>query len=320
MFVISSIDFRADILVAGSMEIHQLRYFCAVAKNGTFTRAAIAERVAQPSLSQQIQKLENELGTKLFERLPRSVRLTSFGAAFLPKAERILRELSDAKAEIVELSGKEDGELLLGAIPTIAPYLLPTVLSRLSQSHPSIKVKITEDTTHVLVEHLHKGALQMIIAALPVEGADLSCFDLFRESFFAVLPENHPLAGRKSVRIEELRKEPFLLMKEGHCFRESTLAVCRKSKVAPNVVFESGQFATILGLVSAGIGVSAVPEMAVQPAPGCKFVPLANSSAARRIGAVVVSRHFQSKAERLFLDLLRQVGTTMNRHTAPTSA
>jgi LysR family hydrogen peroxide-inducible transcriptional activator len=295
------------------MEIHQLRYFCAVAKNGTFTRAAMAERVAQPSLSQQIQKLENELGAKLFERLPRSVRLTSFGAAFLPKAQRILRELSDAKAEIVELSGKEDGELSLGAIPTIAPYLLPVVLSRLSRLHPSITIKITEDTTQVLVEQLHKGALKMIITALPVEGADLSCVDLFRESFFVVMPEDHPLAARKSIRIEELRSEPFLLMKEGHCFRESTLAVCRKSKVAPNVVFESGQFATILGLVSAGVGISAVPKMAVQPAPGCKFVPLANGNAGRRIGAVVLSRHFQTRAEKLFLELLKRVGTTMNQ-------
>src|SRR5689334_3617334 len=120
------------------MEIHQLRYFCAVARNGTFTRAALAERVAQPSLSQQILKLEAELGAKLFERLPRSVRLTSFGSAFLPKAERILRELSEAKAEIVELCGKEDGELLIGTIPTIAPYLLPEVLSELGRLHPSI--------------------------------------------------------------------------------------------------------------------------------------------------------------------------------------
>jgi LysR family transcriptional regulator, hydrogen peroxide-inducible genes activator len=295
------------------MEIHQLRYFCAVAKNGTFTRAAMVERVAQPSLSQQILKLETELGAKLFERLPRSVRLTSFGAAFLPKAERILRELSDAKAEIVELSGKEDGELLLGAIPTIAPYLLPAVLSRLSRLHPAIVVRVTEDTTQVLVDQLHKGSLHMVIAALPVQGADLLSCELFRETFFIVMPETHPLAMRKSIRIEELRSEPFLLLKEGHCFRESTLSLCRKSKIAPNVVFESGQFATILGLVSAGVGISAVPKMAVQPVPGCKFIPLANGNAGRRIGAVSLSRHFQTKAEKLFLELLKQVGSTLNR-------
>jgi LysR family hydrogen peroxide-inducible transcriptional activator len=165
----------------------------------------------------------------------------------------------------------------------------------------------------VLIDQLHKGSLQMILAALPVEGADLLSFDLFREPFFIVMPENHRLAARKSVRIEELRSEPFLLMKEGHCFRESTLSLCRKSKVAPNVVFESGQFATILALVSAGVGISAVPKMAVQQVPGCRFVPLANGGAGRRIGAVILSRHFQTKAERLFLDLLKRVGATMNQ-------
>lgn len=302
------------------MEIHQLRYFCAVAKHGTFTRAAMAERVAQPSLSQQVQKLETELGAKLFERLPRSVRLTSFGAAFLPKAERILCELSDAKAEIVELCGKEEGELLLGAIPTVAPYLLPSVLSRLARKHPSITVRITEDITHVLVDQLHKGELHMIIAALPVDGADLHSFDLFRETFFAVMPEDHPLARRTSIRLEELRTEPFLLMKEGHCFRESTLSLCRQSKIVPNVVFESGQFATILGLVSAGIGISAVPQMAVQPVSGCKFVPIANGNAGRRIGVVILSRHFQSKAERLFLDVLKQAGSKLNQRLSARAA
>jgi LysR family hydrogen peroxide-inducible transcriptional activator len=273
----------------------------------------MAERVAQPSLSQQILKLEAELGAKLFERLPRSVRLTSFGSAFLPKAERILRELSEAKAEIVELCGKEDGELLVGAIPTIAPYLLPGVLGELARLHPSISVKITEDTTHVLVDQLHQGSLHMVIAALPVDGADLISVDLFREPFYMVMPEGHPLSTRKSVRVEELKRQRFLLLKEGHCFRESTLSLCRQAKVVPNVIFESGQFATILGLVSAGVGISAVPQMAVQPVRGCKFVPLANDGATRRIGAIILNRHFQTKPEKLFLAVLADIGAKLSK-------
>jgi len=290
------------------MEIHQLRYFCAVVRNGTFTRAALAERVAQPSLSQQILKLETELGAKLFDRFPRSVRLTSFGSTFLPKAERILRELSDAKTEIIEMSGKDNGELAIGAIPTIAPYLLPPVLNDFSCRHPGISMKIVEDTTQVLLERLHAGAVHMVVSALPVRGTELISLDLFREPFLIVLPDRHPLSNRKSLRLEELRKEPFLLLKEGHCFRDNTLALCRKSKVAPNVVFESGQFATILGMVSAGMGISAVPKMAVQPVRGCKFVPLSNKNAVRRIGVVMLSRHFQTRVEKLFLQSLIDIG------------
>src|ERR1051326_3590758 len=107
------------------MEVHQLRYFCAVARHGTFTRASEVQHVAQPSLSQQILKLEAELGSRLFDRLPRSAKLTVFGHAFLPKAERILRELEEAKTELLEMAGDEKGDVVLGIIPTIAAYLLP---------------------------------------------------------------------------------------------------------------------------------------------------------------------------------------------------
>src|SRR5579862_4612418 len=114
------------------MEVHQLRYFCAVARHGTFTRASEVEHVAQPSLSQQILKLEAELGARLFDRLPRSARLTVFGEAFLPRAERILREFEEAKTEMLEMTGGEKGDVLMGVIPTIASYLLPRVLSGFS--------------------------------------------------------------------------------------------------------------------------------------------------------------------------------------------
>src|SRR5437764_12852924 len=123
------------------MEVHQLRYFCAVARQGTFTRASQVEHVAQPSLSQQIQKLEAELGTRLFDRLPRSARLTVFGKAFLPKAEHILRELEGAKSELRDMSGDERGEVVIGIIPTIAAYLLPKLLKGFAARHALISVR-----------------------------------------------------------------------------------------------------------------------------------------------------------------------------------
>src|SRR5579862_8342398 len=143
------------------MEVHQLRYFCAVARHGTFTRASEVEHVAQPSLSQQIQKLEAELGARLFDRLPRSARLTVFGRAFLPRAERILRELYEAKIEMQEMSGQEKGDVSLGVIPTIASYLLPRVLSSFSRRHAEVSVKVIEEITPVLLERLHCGSLDM---------------------------------------------------------------------------------------------------------------------------------------------------------------
>ncbi|HEX6880302.1 MAG TPA: LysR family transcriptional regulator, partial [Terriglobales bacterium] len=124
------------------MEVHQLRYFCAVARHGTFTRASEVEHVAQPSLSQQILKLEAELGARLFDRLPRSAKLTVFGRAFLPKAERILRELDEAKTELRDMCGNEQGEVVIGIIPTIAAYLLPTLLEGFTVRYPMVTIKV----------------------------------------------------------------------------------------------------------------------------------------------------------------------------------
>lgn len=287
------------------MEVHQLRYFCAVAHHGTFTRASKAESVAQPSLSQQILKLEAELGARLFDRLPRSAKLTVFGKAFLPKAERILRELDAARSELRDMSGTEKGEVVVGIIPTIAAYLLPQLLHGFTVRHPLITIKIVEDITSVLLQRLHEGTIDLAIAALPIAGGELTGVELFEEKFYAVLPEKHRLASRRSITLAELSREPFLLLKEGHCFRDSLIAACQKSRMSPSVVFESGQFATILSMVSAGMGVSAVPAMAAQPQAGCKFIPISGKDSTRTVGMVTSRHHYQSRAQRLLMKQMR---------------
>ena len=288
------------------MEVHQLRYFCAVAESGNFTRAAEATRVAQPSLSQQIHKLEDELGAKLFDRLPRSVRLTQFGKAFLPKAQAILRQIGEARTEIREMASVESGEVVLGAIPTIAPYLLPPMLSSFARQHPSVSVSVVEEITPTLLEHLHEGTIDLALLALPIVGDELIVKELAQESLFAALPEKHPLATRRSLLLDELRDEPFLLLKEGHCFRDNTLQACRQSRVNPKVVFESGQFATIVAMVSAGMGVSVVPQMAVNETPGCRFVLIADKKSQRRIGVVRLKYRYPTRAQIALLEHLQK--------------
>lgn len=287
------------------MEVHQLRYFCAVARHGTFTRAAEVEHVAQPSLSQQILKLEAELGSRLFDRLPRSAKLTVAGKTFLPKAERILHELEEAKTELLEMAGNEKGEVVVGIIPTIAAYLLPKLLRGFTARHPLIGVKIIEDITPALLQRLHDGTIDIAIAALPITGGELVTEELFEEKFYAVLPKTHRRASRTSISLAELNREPFLLLKEGHCFRDSLIAACHKSKMTPSMVFESGQFATILAMVSAGMGVSAVPAMAVQPQAGCAFIPISGRHSTRKVGIIISRHHYQSRAQRLLMKQMR---------------
>ena len=288
------------------MELHQLRYFCAVADSGSFSRAAEHSHVSQPSLSQQILKLEAELGARLFDRLGRSVRLTEVGKAFLPRALSVLRELEAARSEVVESKESVSGQVAVGVIPTVSPYFLPPVLVAFAKLFPKATVTVLEEITPVLLERLRAGSIDFAILALPVRGHDFEASPLVTEPLFAALPKNHRLARNSSIALSELREEPFLLLRDGHCFRENAVAACDRARVAPQVVFESGQFSSLLGLVGAGVGVSLVPAMAVDRRAKVRFVRISDPAAVRTIGALTLRGRSVSRANRAFLSALRQ--------------
>jgi len=288
------------------MELHQLRYFCAVADTGSFSRAAEQSHVSQPSLSQQILKLEDELGARLFDRLGRSVRLTELGKTFLPRARSVLRELEAARGDVVEQKGSIGGSVTVGAIPTVAPYLLPPVLTAFSKKYSQVQLTVIEEITPFLLDRLRAGAVDVAVLALPIRGHEFESFPLLTEPLFAVLPQKHKLARRQSISLKDVRKEPFLLLRDGHCFRENALAACDRARVHPQIVFESGQFSSLLGMVGAGMGVSLIPEMAVDKKSGCRYVSVSDPEATRTIGAVVLRGRSQTRAHLSFLSLLRQ--------------
>jgi LysR family transcriptional regulator, hydrogen peroxide-inducible genes activator len=288
------------------MEIRQLRYFCAVASTANFTRAAAQERVAQPSLSQQILKLEDELGAKLFDRLGRKARLTQFGETFLPRAQRILSELANATSEIQELAGGTRGTLVLGSIPTITPYFLPSRLEKFIRLCPNIRISVVEDITSILLTQLHEGKIDLALVALPVSGDELVAHEVVREPLYAVVPNQHRLAKKNSISLHEIEHESFLLLKEGHCFRDTAIAACRRAHLRPNVIFESGHFSTILSMVSANMGVSIVPQMAIEKRAGCSYLLIDDERTYRRIGLVQLRSRFQTQSQRSLINCLRQ--------------
>jgi LysR family hydrogen peroxide-inducible transcriptional activator len=147
--------------------------------------------------------------------------------------------------------------------------------------------------------------VDFVLLALPIRGEEFLCEELFREPLFACVPKGHRLASRRSIGITELRSEPFLLLKEGHCFRENALAACRRSKVHPNVVFESGQFSTIVSMVCAGMGVSVVPAMAVEKYSACRFVRLNDERTMRRVGLAQLRHRSPSRVQRVLVDEIR---------------
>lgn len=289
------------------MELHQLRYFCAVADTGSFSRAAEQSHVSQPSLSQQILKLEDELGARLFDRLGRSVRLTELGKTFLPHARAVLRELEAARGDVVEQKDSVAGSITIGAIPTVAPYLLPRVLTAFSKKFPQVQLTVIEEITPVLLDRLRASVVDVAILALPIRGHEFESFPLLTEPLFAVLPQKHKLAARRSISLKDVRKEPFLLLRDGHCFRENAVAACDRARVHPQVIFESGQFSSLLGMVTAGMGVSLIPQMAVDKKSGCRYVAISDPEATRTIGAVTLRGRSLTRATLGFLSLLRQL-------------
>lgn len=244
-----------------NLTLKHLRYFEALARHGHFGRAADACAISQPALSMQIKELEVSLSRELFERGARLVRLTNFGEEFAPRVRDILRsvdELGDlARASRDQLLGR----LRVGVIPTIAPYLLPTIIGNLTRSNAGLDIHVRETVTPKLIQELVEGRLDTAIVALPVSEPSLTEVALFTETFVLIRPSEDvgkPVPTRKTLR--EMR---LLLLEEGHCFRDQALSFCNMHSALPRELLDASSLSTLVQMVSAGIGVTLIPEMAV---------------------------------------------------------
>jgi LysR family transcriptional regulator, hydrogen peroxide-inducible genes activator len=284
------------------MELQQLRYLCAIVDTGSFSRAAEHCHVAQPSLSQQISKLEDELGTRLFDRLGRSVRLTDAGRTFLPHARAVLHQTELARSEVD--GGRRDakGTVTVGVIPTIAPYYMPKRIAAFTRKFPEATMRIVEETTPALVESLRNLAVDVAILSLPLKHRDFEMTPLLTERLYAALPLDHPRAEAASLALRELREDRFVLLRESHCFRGIALSACERARLDPRVAFESGQFSSLLGMVAAGVGVTLVPEMAIDRSAGCRYVRITDAQASRTIAATRLKGRSFSRVQQAFLD------------------
>ncbi len=246
------------------MNIRDLRYAVAVAELGHFGRAAAACHVSQPALSGQIRKLENHLGIALFERTKRMVRITPAGEEVIAHA-RALLELVDlieetAKARVDPLSGP----LRLGMIPTIGPYLTPTLLPSVARGLPNIKLELLEEMTEVLEGALIDGRIDAAILATPICDPRLAEISLYREPFWVALPHRHPLAQEEEIDVSDVGLDEFLLLADGHCLRDQVLSFCSEvMRNEPTVSTQHTSLTTVLALVGAGAGVTLVPAMSL---------------------------------------------------------
>jgi LysR family transcriptional regulator, hydrogen peroxide-inducible genes activator len=244
-----------------NLTFKQLRYVEALARHGHFGRAAEASAISQPALSMQIRELEDAVGIALFERGARQVSLTAFGVEFVQRARDILRAV-DELGDLVRMSqDRLVGRLRIGVIPTIAPYLLPTIIGNLTRLNADLDIHVRETLTPRLIRELADGRLDTAIVALPVSEPSLTEVALFSEDFVLVRPGGD--AGKPVPSREKLREMRLLLLEEGHCFRDQALSFCSLPSSAPRELLDGSSLSTLVQMVGAGIGVTLIPEMAV---------------------------------------------------------
>lgn len=244
-----------------NITLKQLRYFDALSRHRHFGRAAEACSISQPALSVQIRELENEIGARLFERAARRISLTAIGEQFSERVSHILKSVDELTDLARASGGRLVGRLRLGVIPTIAPYLLPAVIRRITQKYDGLDLHIRETLTSRLIEDLSDGRIDAAIVALPISESAFVEVELFNEEF--VLVRHLSDADRPAPDAETLRDLRLLLLEEGHCFREQAMSFCNLSSTLSRDGLDASSLSTLVQMVASGIGVTLIPEMAV---------------------------------------------------------
>lgn len=307
-----------------NLTLRQFRYFEALARHGHFGRAAAACSISQPALSVQIRDLEAELGAPLFERGARQVRLTALGEECLARVSAILRSVDELEDVARAAQGVLTGRLRLGVIPTVAPYLLPRLFGDFARSHAGLDLHIRETLTPRLLQELHEGKIDAAILALPVSEPGLEEVALFDEAFVFVRPEAE--AHKPVPDGEALQKMRLLLLEEGHCFRDQALSFCNMTAAAPRDGLDGSSLTTLVQMVGAGLGVTLIPEMAVQVETGSAAVAVARFAApepCRTIGMVwrkstPLAEQFLRIAETVRATRSAQHSKSMSKHDLST--
>lgn len=294
----------------------QLRYLCALADHLHFGRAAAASSVSQSTLSAGLQELEAMLGAALVERARRRVMLTPLGREVVLRARQILREGEDMVALARSRAEPLSGELRLGIIPTIGPYLMPAALPLIRARHPHLRLYLREEPTAELIGGLEAGRLDLVVLALPYETGDLAVMPLARDDLLLVCPAGHPLAALPAIAPARLAEAEMLLLEDGHCLRRHALEACDLAAPGRREAFQGTSLKTLVAMVAGGLGVTLLPAIAVESEigddRGLVARPLATPYA-REI-ALAWRRTSPREAEfRLFAGLLREVGEAMLR-------
>lgn len=294
------------------MELRQLQYVLQIAAEKNFSRAADKLHIAQPSLSQQLSKLEKELGVMLFQRNTSSVELTYAGSKFVEQAQIIIDGVELLRQEMSDISELRTGRVVVGSMPITGAHLLPHVLPVFKQNYPEVEITLLEDSSMNLEKLTASGQTDLSLLSLPLEIPALAYEELGEERIDLAVPPEHPLAKRSlagtKTSLEELKDEPFIVLKEGQGFRKMTMDLCRNAGFEPKIVFESNNMETVQSLVATGMGVTLVPHF-IARAPRSEFVPvylpLADPAPSRTLVVAYRRGRYLSKAAKAFVETFK---------------
>jgi LysR family hydrogen peroxide-inducible transcriptional activator len=289
------------------MELHQLRYFVAVAETGNFTRASERSHVSQPSLSQQISKLEGEIGHKLFHRLGRKAVLTEAGGAFLERARRILFEVENAARELADHPSL-GRRITIGAVQTVMPYLVSPLIAQLRTSHPNLLIDAQEDFRGNLLRGVVEGDLDLAIVPLPVKDHRVSIEPLLTDPLLLAVSKAHPIATRTEISIKDLAGETFISLGDSSALAAQIRVFFGDQKFQPRIGFRCAQVATLKQFIAMELGISLLPQLARLPddRDSLTYLRLTGSEPVRELVVIRHLQRYQSRGAEQFLALLRE--------------
>ena len=296
------------------MKLRELEYLVAVDEERHFNRAAERCFVSQPTLSGQLKKLEDELGVLLVERTRRQVAMTEAGKAVAAQARKVLTEVKTIKEIVQAFDDPMFGELHVGLIPTLAPYLLPRIMPGIRTQYPKIKLWLHEYQTAVLLEKLRRAELDLLLLALPVDSNDFSQLHLFNEPFQLAVPKDEELAKQTIITLDDLSGREMLLLEEGHCLRGQALDVCFMAGAQENIGFHASSLETLRQMVGEGMGMTLMPQLAVPAQQSgqdrIKYLPFADPKPSRQVGMLYRRGSYR---EETFIKLQQQIQQAMEQ-------
>lgn len=276
------------------MKLRDLSYLIALAKTEHFGKAAELVHVSQPTLSVQLKKLEDRLGVVLVERDNKNVRLTPAGKVIAEKAMSVLREIEGIKTYAATQKDPLAGDIQLGIIPTLGPYLLPKIIPQLHQELPKLALWLHEEQTHVLIERLHQGDLDAAILSPPINDENLIVLPIFHEPFVFAVNRTNPLAKKKTMTLEDIEQEKILLLSDGHCFKEQALSLCQRIHIEPHH-FRATSLETLRHMVMENLGSTLLPALAAQNnSEDIVYIPFKKPTPTRELALVFRKTHVRA--------------------------